>query len=119
MAKDWTGRGTSYSDSPNREAPNKHLKGSKKYKEMIAKDQKRLDQKNLPFQFIKPPKRSQPRRDVFAVCTECTHVLVVNKYTCGATCSKCKAYTRIEEGENRFEAEEELVAYLEKLETEK
>jgi len=105
----------SYEDSPHREAPNRHLKGSKAYKEWVARDSKRLDQKNLPFQFIKPPKRTQPRRDVFHVCDYCTGINVVNKYTVGITCSICKKYSRIHEG-NRFTNEEELEKFLEFLE---
>lgn len=114
VVRDLTGRGTSYSDSKNREAPNKHAKGSKKYKEMIQKGNKAADQKNLPFTFIKPPKSTQPRRDIAAVCTECRNVCMVNKNTCGTTCTQCRVYFRVDE-ENRFETDEALEAYLESI----
>ncbi len=115
MSDFYSGRGTKYSESKNREAPNKHAKGSKKYKEMIQRGNKAADQKNLPFTFIKPPKGTQARRDIAAVCTDCQTVCMVNKNTCGTTCTKCRAYFSVEEGVNRFETEAELDAYLESI----
>lgn len=110
--------GTTYENSPNREAPNKHERGSKAYKEMIARDVKRIDQKgNLPFQFIKPPKRTQPRREVWHVCDSCYEVKLVNKYTVGHQCKGCNSYSRITE-ENKFTDEDNLLSFLESLRTE-
>lgn len=107
--------GTAHENSPHREAPNKHIKGTKKYKEMIDRDSKNADRyKNLPFTFNKPPKRTQPRRDVFMVCTKCQHVGLVNKYTAGKICGKCSLYTSVGP-ENSFKSEEELELALKKL----
>ena len=115
--RDWTGRGTTHSDSKNREAPNKQTRGSKKYKDWIAKDTKRIDKHgNMPFTFIKPPKKTQARRDVMAVCDNCHHVSLVNMYTAGVVCSSCKKYTSVNE-DNKFTNENDLVEYLEELES--
>ena len=104
--------GTSHENSSNREAPNKHIKGSKKYKEMIARDTKRIDDHgNMPFKFIKPPRRSQPRREIFFVCKHCSKVGIVNKYTVGAECSGCQKYTSIGD-ENKYSSEEALLEAL-------
>lgn len=104
--------GSSAENSANREAPNKHLKGSKKYKEWISKETKQIDKhSNLPFQFIKPPKRSQYRREIFAVCTSCSNVSLVNVHTAGVVCSTCSKYFSIGEG-NRFSTEEDLEAFF-------
>lgn len=101
-------------DSPNREAPNKHLIGSKKYKEMIAKDTKNSDQyKNLPFKISKPSRRWQARREVFYLCLHCDAVNYVTKNTVGTTCSKCRKYNRVEDTDH-FSSEDELMLYLEK-----
>ncbi len=95
-----------------REAPNQHIKGTKKYKEWISKDTKRIDKhSNLPFTFIKPPKRSQARREIYFICAECEKVGLVNKNTVSSTCSGCRAYNRIEDVPN-FSSEEELEIYL-------
>src|SRR6185503_12503184 len=98
-----------------RDAPNRHEKGGKKYKDWIAKDTKRSDTYgNLPFQFIKPPKRFQARREIYYICLTCGTVNLVNKNTIGTTCSGCKQYNRVEESPN-FSSEEELEKYLENL----
>ena len=113
--RDWSSKGTSYTDSPNREAPNKHIKGSKAYKKMIAEDTARIDREGkMPFQFIKPPRKTQQRRDIMAVCLNCTHVSMVNTNTCGVVCSHCKKYTSIGD-DNKFTTEEDLNEYLDKL----
>jgi len=107
--------GTSAENSPHREAPNRHIKGSKKYKEMISKGSKFADRyKNLPFKFSKPPKRTQFRRDVYMSCYHCHQCDVVNKYTAGKVCSKCSKYTSVNEG-NTFSTEDELLSFLEGL----
>jgi hypothetical protein len=103
--------GTPYENSPHREAPNKHIKGGKKYKEMIDRGSKEADKKNLPFTFSKPPKRTQPRRDIFHLCDNCMSVAVVNKYTAGRVCSGCKNYVSINET-NTFSTEKALLEAL-------
>lgn len=112
----YDGIGTSHENSQNREAPNKHTKGGKRYKEMIDRDSKKTDfWKNMPFTFSKPAKRTRARRDIFMVCFECNHVDMVSKYTAGKVCSKCKRYTNVGP-DNTYQDEEELVAALEALE---
>lgn len=107
------GIGTSRENSPHREAPNKHVKGSKRYKEMIAKDTKRIDDHgNMPFTFAKPTKRSHARRDIYHMCDNCNHVSMVSKHTAGRTCSCCKNYTSVNDG-NSFNTEEELMEAVE------
>lgn len=97
MIKDFK-RFSSREDSPNREAPNSHSRGSKKYKEMVHKKTKELDKyRNLPFQFSKPPKRTQRRRDVYFQCANCDEVHAVNKYTKGIVCGNCKSYQSVVE----------------------
>lgn len=114
----YDGIGTTHENSPNREAPNKHTKGSKKYREMIDKDSKKTDfWKNMPFTFSKPPKRTQARRDIFMVCLNCHGVDMVNKHTAGRVCSHCRKYTNVGP-DNTYHTEEELVAALELLEAE-
>lgn len=108
--------GTVYENSPHREAPNKHTRGSKAYKEMVARDTKRIDDKgNLPFQFIKPPKRSQPKREFYHVCDNCYTIKLVNKNTVGHQCKGCSSYTRVTD-KNKFSSEEELFNYLDTVE---
>jgi len=95
-----------------REAPNRHEKGDKRYKEMVARDQK--ISKDLPFQFIKTPKSSQARREIFYICAGCQKIGLVNKNTVGVTCSGCKLYNRVEDVPN-FASEEALEEYLQSL----
>lgn len=108
--------GSSPENNPNREAPNKMVRGDKKYQDWVAEDTRRIDrQGNMPFQFIKPPRRTQSRRDVFHVCDECGNVNLVNQNTVGTTCTGCRQYQRVEE-DNRFISEDELEAHLRALE---
>ena len=103
--------GTDRENSPHREAPNKHIKGTKKYLEMIDRDSKVSDRfKNLPFTFSKPLKRTQPRRDIFHVCDNCAELTAVNKNTAGRVCGGCRKYTSVNET-NTFATEEELALY--------
>ena len=100
--------GTSAENSPNREAPNKHSMGGKKYKEMIAKDTKRIDaQGRMPFTFSKPPKTTRHREDIYFVCDGCSHITFVSKYRVGQVCKGCKEYVSVNKS-NTFETEEEL-----------
>ena len=82
--------------SPHREAPNKHEKGSRKYKEWIHKESKRADDyKNLPFTFSKP-KRSKPlTRSVF--CTHCNDSTFVTETTVAVICRSCGKFYRVSE----------------------
>lgn len=98
----------------NREAPNRHLKGGKKYKEMIASDSKRTDKfANLPFKFRKPPKRTEARREIYCVCPNCGSVKSVNKNTIGMTCL-CGLYIRVADSVH-FDSEQGLQEYLQEL----
>lgn len=107
--------GTSAENSPNREAPNKHIKGGKKYKEMIAKDTKRIDDHgNMPFTFSKPAKRTRHREDIYFLCDSCRNITFVSKYRCGQTCSGCRQYVSVNDS-NTFATEEELEARLEEI----
>jgi hypothetical protein len=111
--------GTSAENSPNREAPNRHEKGSRAYKEWVHKDTERIDKySNLPFTFGRPKKTTQYRRDVHVMCTECTKTTAVNKYTCGYVCNSCNKYISVAE-DNCFSNEEEYEALLERFGTHK
>ena len=104
--------GTSYENSPNREAPNKQERGSKKYKKMIDRDSKNVDRwKNLPFTFSKPPKRTRPREDILHLCDHCEHVSLVSKNRAGQSCRGCKKYTSVNKT-NTFSTEAALEAVL-------
>ncbi len=106
------GIGTSRENSPNREAPNKHVKDSKKYKEMIAKDTKRIDNHgNMPFTFSKPAKKTAARKDIYHVCDNCQKITFVSKYRVGHVCSGCKKYVCVSKI-NTYLTEEELDAAL-------
>jgi hypothetical protein len=106
--------GTSHENSDTRQAPNRHIKGDKKYKEMISRDNNGSGGRNLPFNFIKPPRAYQARRDIFHVCDFCFYVSCVNKNTSGKVCSGCSKYTRVNT-DNSFSCEESLDSYLQVL----
>ncbi len=95
-----------------RDAPNRHEKGDKRYKEMVARDQK--ISKDLPFQFVKQPKTTQARREIFYICCGCQKIGLVNRNTIGTTCSSCRVYNRIEDVPN-FASEEALELHLQSL----
>jgi hypothetical protein len=87
--------GTTHEKSPHREAPNKHERGGKKYKEMISRDSKRLDDHaNLPFSFSKPAKKTRAIRDCYFTCSHCGNISAVNKHTCGIAC-RCGKYSSL------------------------
>jgi hypothetical protein len=107
--------GTSAENSPNREAPNKHAMGRKKYKEMIAKDTKRIDEQGkMPFSFSKPAKTTRYREDIYHVCDKCHHISFVSKHRAGQVCGGCKGYTSVNSS-NTFNTEEELDLALQEL----
>jgi hypothetical protein len=107
--------GTSAENSRNREAPNKHIKGSKKYKEMIAKDTKRIDDHgNMPFTFSKPAKRTKHREDIYFLCDSCQHISFVSKYRVGQVCRGCRSYVSVN-ATNTYHTEEELDIALREL----
>lgn len=109
----YDGIGTTHENSANREAPNKHIKGGKRYKEMIDRDSKKTDfWKNLPFTFSKPPKRTKAREDIFHICDLCNHVSMVSAYRVAHTCHSCKQYTSVNDS-NKFFTEEAVTAELE------
>lgn len=104
--------GTPAENSPHREAPNRHTKGGKKYKEMIDRGSKNADLfKNLPFSFSKPPKKTQARKDIFHICDHCGCVSMVSKHTVGLVCSGCREFTVVGES-NRYFTKEELEVAL-------
>jgi len=106
--------GTIYENSSNREAPNKQERGSRKYKKMVSEDTARSDKYgNLPFKFVKPPKRTQARRDIIHRCDHCGNLKHVNKNTAGIQCSGCRKYSSVNIS-NSFTEE----AFLELLELE-
>lgn len=108
--------GTSAENSPNREAPNKHQMGRKKYKEMIAKDTKRIDEQGkMPFTFSKPAKTTRFRKDIYHLCDKCLSICFVSKYTAGKSCSGCQSWSPVN-NTNTFETEEELDVRLKELE---
>ncbi len=104
---DYKDTGTTRENNPNRESV------SSKRRAKIAKDSARS--RDLPFKFIKPPKRTQARREVYYVCLACEEVNLVNKNTVGTTCRRCKKYNRVEDTPH-FLSQEELSSYLEELE---
>ena len=105
--------GSSYENSTNRVAPNRHAKGEKKYKEVISRDNNGQGS-NLPFTFIKPPSRWQPKRDIFHVCDFCFSTKLVNKNTVGTVCGGCKKFSKVH-SDNSFADEESLNIYLDLL----
>lgn len=107
--------GSSAENSPNREAPNKHSMGNKKYKEMIAKDTKRIDdQGKMPFTFSKPPKTTRYREDIYHLC-DCKHISFVSKYRAGQVCKGCRKYVSVGK-DNTFETECQLDKALQDIE---
>lgn len=93
--KDWYDSiGTTHENSPNREAPNKHLKGAKKYREQIHRESKVLDQKNLPYSFGKPQKSSSGIRDIYATCSS-GHIKPITKTIVSYVCRECQEYVKI------------------------
>ena len=105
--------GTKYENSPNREAPNKHLKGSKKYKDMIDRGSKAADQKNLPFTFSKPAKRTKAPENIYHLCFLCGHVSMVSRHRVSQTCSGCNQQTQVNKY-NTYLAQEEVELALER-----
>lgn len=109
---DWYSKkvGSTHENSPNREAPNKHIKGGKKYKEKISSDSRKADfWKNLPFKFSKPPKRTEARRDVYVQCCKCLNIHSVNINTISYVCGKCKSYVNVEESKLPEEGSQQVL----------
>ena len=79
---------TDKENSANREAANKHTRGSKKYKEMVQEQAGLADKKNLPYNFSVPKKSSA--RNVICQCPNCEDTAAVNKNTVMVICSHCK-----------------------------
>ena len=83
-----------------RESANRMERGSKKYREMIHKDSKRIDDHaNLPFTFGKPSK-PKPTNTLFT-CSNCGHESYVCEETLLVICSSCKHITRMREVEKK------------------
>ena len=82
--------------SKNREAPNKHEKGTKAYREWVQKESKRSDDYgNLPYQFSKP-KRDKPR-NLSVSCLHCGEVTNVTETTVAVICRQCGNLYRVSE----------------------
>jgi hypothetical protein len=78
-----------------RESPKSQMIGTKKYREMIHKDSKRLDDSgSLPFTFSKPRKSKHETRDRQLVCP-CGQVWAIHKNVCGIVCAKCNVYRSV------------------------
>lgn len=106
---------TAHENSSNRESPNRHEKGTKKYREWIQKENEQADQQGkLPFTLGKPPKRVQARRDIYHVCDFCRQITMVNRFRAGQTCTGCRQYVSVNET-NTYKNEEELMEVLESL----
>lgn len=104
---DWYDKiGTTYENSPHREAPNRHERGTRKYKQMVERKSKEADKKNLPFTFSKPAKRTQPRRDILLRCLGCSNVQSIHKWVAGAVCNKCSKYISVSDS-NTYRTEED------------
>ena len=82
------------SDFGKRESPQSMEKGSKKYRESIHKDSKRLDDYgNLPYTFSVPTKQ-KPLRTHFR-CNKCGHESAVTEDTITVICGFCKNLVKI------------------------
>jgi hypothetical protein len=86
---------TSRENSPHREAPNRHERGSKKYLKMVDESSKKAASKNLPFTFSKP-KRSE-NLAVWCQCPSCDRVSHVGKNTVMVACVDCKSLYEVED----------------------
>ena len=77
-----------------RESTQSQTMGNKKYREMIHKDTKRIDNTSkLPFSFSKPQK-SKPLNTAF-LCENCGHTAAVTEETLLVICSGCKHINRV------------------------
>ena len=79
---------SSSENSSNREAANKHIKGSKKYKKMVSDQTAIADRKNLPFKFSGPKKNEH--RGVICQCPHCENATSVTKNTIMVICGSCR-----------------------------
>jgi hypothetical protein len=73
--------------SPNREAPNRHDKGRRRYRDMMDRGSSEAVEKNLPFTFSKPARRVA--RTVPCSCPDCGLGIIVTKTTVMVVCSGC------------------------------
>jgi DNA-directed RNA polymerase subunit RPC12/RpoP len=67
--------------------------GIKKHNEKIHRESKVSDNKNLPFQFSKPPKN---KRHEWFECVECGRVISAPVNTIMYACPDCKKATKVE-----------------------
>jgi len=70
-----------------REAPNKAARGSKGYRDMLARGEREAAAKNLPFSFGKVKKHG--RLCVMAECPSCGSGASVTRTTVMVGCSSC------------------------------
>jgi hypothetical protein len=77
-----------------REPYQAQVMGKRKYREMIHKDSKRIDDhSNLPFTFSKPHK-DKPLNTLF-VCENCGRDLMFNEEAILVACGMCKHLNRV------------------------
>jgi ribosomal protein S27E len=97
-------------DSPHREAPNRHEKGTQKYREWVHKESKKSDDRNLPYKFSKP-KRAKPR-NLRVFCTECGQQTCVTQTTVAVICSKCRKLYHITPENSGSDIEEKVALII-------
>lgn len=96
--------------SPHREAPNRHEKGSAKYKEWVRKGSKLADNRNLSFTFSKPKRCGI--RNCLVYCTNCGNQSAVTETTVAVICSSCKQMYRVTEDNKEFRQLEKVDIFI-------
>jgi hypothetical protein len=76
-----------------RESSQSQVMGKKKYREMIHKDSKKADQKNLPYTFSRP-KKDKPLNTYFK-CEKCSRESAVSEETYMVICAACKHLNKV------------------------
>jgi hypothetical protein len=71
--------------------------GIGKHNEMIHRESKRSDSKNLPFSFRKPPKARG--RQTYVCCDSCGYIISATTVTVGMVCPECKKFSSVTEVE--------------------
>ena len=105
--------GSTHENSSNREAPNKQAMGGKRYRDRIARDSKTSGPPPV-FEFVKPPRRYQAKKEKFHVCDFCFTVNMTSKDCAGIVCRGCTKFNKVHK-DNSFFDEESLDSYMQKL----
>jgi len=71
--------------------------GTEKHNERIHRESKKLDSKNLPFDFRKPLKPMG--RTTYVKCDSCGHTTSGTTATVGVICGECKKFSSVSEVE--------------------